>query len=77
MSAAYVDTSALLAMEFNEAGGEAIASRLNSFSRLFSANLMEAELRSAFFREGRTFRWTYVPASSGFFRLACCPLKWL
>ena len=45
MSAAYVDTSALLAMEFNEVGGEAIAGRLNSFSSLFSANLMEAELR--------------------------------
>ena len=55
MNVAYVDTSALLAVEFNESGADALARRLNSFTRLVSANLLEAELRAALLREERTF----------------------
>ncbi len=57
MSTAYVDTSALLAVEFNEPGGEALERRLNSFTRLVSANLLEAEFRAALLRVGRTFSY--------------------
>ena len=55
MSVAYVDTSALVAIAFNERGAAALAKRLDAFSRLLSANLLEAELRAAFTREGHQF----------------------
>ena len=55
MSVAYVDTSALIAVAFNESGGAAIASRLAEPSFLLSSNLLEAELRSACLREGISF----------------------
>ena len=55
MSVAYVDTSALVAIAFNERGAAALAKRLDAFSRLLSSNLLEAELRAAFTREGHRF----------------------
>ena len=60
MSVAYVDTSALVAVAFNERGAAALARRLDAFSRLLSANLLEAELRAAFTREGHQFEPGFV-----------------
>lgn len=52
MRVAYVDTSCLVAIAFGERGSPALARRLAGFDELVSANLLEAELRSAFAREG-------------------------
>ncbi len=43
-------------MAFDESEGSAVASRLYDYSRLLSANLLEAELRAVFAREGLVFR---------------------
>lgn len=51
MSVAYVDTSALVAVAFDDRSGSAIAGRLDAFSRLLASNLLEAELRAVFARE--------------------------
>lgn len=51
MSFAYVDTSCLVAIAFDEAGAARMAAQLRRFTRLFSSNLLEAELRSALKRE--------------------------
>lgn len=53
MSVAYVDTSAIVALAFGEAGAATLARHLTAFSRLVSSNLLEAELRAACQREGR------------------------
>lgn len=55
MSIAYVDTSALVAIAFDEPGGYQARERLEEFSRLLSANLLDAELRAAFARERLEF----------------------
>ncbi|MCY4487426.1 MAG: type II toxin-antitoxin system VapC family toxin [Deltaproteobacteria bacterium] len=55
MTVAYVDTSALVAVAFDERGGATCARRLDSFLRLVSSNLLEAELRAVFARERRRF----------------------
>jgi hypothetical protein len=47
----YVDTSCLVAVAFAEPGYKAIVAQLESFDRLYSSNLLEAELRAAFQRE--------------------------
>ena len=52
---AYLDTSALAAIGFNEPGSFAVKQRLNRFSRLRASLLLEAELRSAYARENLTF----------------------
>jgi hypothetical protein len=52
MKLAYVDTSCLVAIAFEEPGWEGLADRLKRFDRLLSSNLLEAELRSTFVREG-------------------------
>lgn len=49
---AYVDTSCLVAIAFGERGAAALARRLATFDELVSSNLLEAELRAAFVREG-------------------------
>jgi len=49
---AYVDTSYLLSIAFGERGSAAHARRLEAFDLMISSNLLEAELRSAFGREG-------------------------
>ena len=51
MRIAYVDTSVLTAIAFDEPGAVAHAQRLDEFPRLISSNLLEAELRAAFARE--------------------------
>ena len=60
MSVAYVDTSTLVAIAFGERGGAAAARRLNGISRLLSSNLLEAELRAAFAREGQEFERGFI-----------------
>src|SRR5205823_2848505 len=49
---AYVDTSAVLAGVLKQSGGEAAARLIESFDAVYSSNLLEAELRSVFAREG-------------------------
>ena len=56
MSIAYVDTSVLTAIAFDEPGAAAHAQRLDEFARLISSNLLEAELRAAFARENLPFQ---------------------
>ena len=56
MSVAYVDTSVLTAIAFDEPGAAALAQRLDVFARLISSNLLEAELRAAFARENLLFQ---------------------
>ena len=51
MTAAYVDTSCLVAIAFGEPGWELLAHRLGGMGRLFASNLLEAELRATFVRE--------------------------
>jgi hypothetical protein len=46
----------LVAVAFGETEGLALANRLRTFSRLLSANLLEAELRAVFARERLSFR---------------------
>ena len=53
MSIAYVDTSALVAIAFEEPGGSQAGERLEGFSRLLSSNLLEAELRRGVFARER------------------------
>jgi len=53
MSVAYVDTSALVAIAFDEPGGEGLATELGGYERLVSSNLLEAEMLATFLREGR------------------------
>ncbi|MDE3151878.1 MAG: PIN domain-containing protein [Gemmatimonadota bacterium] len=55
MNVAYVDTSCLVAIAFGEKGAPALARRLQRFQRLVASSLAEAELRSAFVREGRAW----------------------
>ena len=55
MASAYVDSSALIAVAFSEPGAAAVRERLDERSRLVSSNLLEAEVRAAFAREGRPF----------------------
>ena len=51
MSVAYVDSSVLVAIAFQEEGSEQLIELLNSFDRLACSNLGEAELRTACHRE--------------------------
>ena len=55
MPEAYVDTSALAAIGFNEPGSFALRQRLDGFSRLRASPLLEAELRSVYARENLAF----------------------
>ena len=61
MASAYVDSSALVAVAFNEPGADAVREQLYSYSGLVSSNLLEAEMLSAFAREGRGLNDVYVP----------------
>lgn len=64
MTVAYVDTSCLIAIAFGERGAKALARRLAGFDELVSANLLEADLRAAFAREGIHGELAAVPAIS-------------
>ncbi len=68
MKLAYVDSSCLVAIAFGEPGYEEVVDRLSLCERLFSSNLLEAELRAALAREGAAgkegnllagFTWIY------------------
>lgn len=52
MRVAYVDTSCLVAIAFQEPGWEEWPGRLESYDVLVTANLAEAEFRAALHREG-------------------------
>ena len=52
---AYVDNSAILSIAFEEPDWEFTAHRLAEFPVLLSSNLLEAEMRSAYEREGMAF----------------------
>ena len=60
MSAAYVDTSALAAIAFDEPGAVTLTGQLAGSDSLLSSNLLEAELRAAFAREGVEFQESMV-----------------
>ncbi|MDE0681246.1 MAG: PIN domain-containing protein [Gammaproteobacteria bacterium] len=55
MSAVYIDTSVLAGIAFGEPAAERFALALNRFDRLLSSNLLEAEIRAVFQREGERF----------------------
>ena len=56
LSAAYVDTTALLPVTYGEEPvAESMRQKLEGFRYLLSANLLEAEMRAAFAFEGREF----------------------
>ena len=61
MATAYVDTSAILAIAFEEPAGERVALRLAGYSDWVSSNLLEAEVRAAFARDARGLDDVYVP----------------
>jgi len=51
LRAAYVDTSCLVAIAFDEAGSREVAVKLAGYDRLLSSNLLAAEFRSTLPRE--------------------------
>ena len=51
MRLAYIDSSCLVGIAFDEPSARVTATRLRRFDRLFSSNLLEAEVRSALARE--------------------------
>ena len=71
MRRAYVDTSCLIAIAFEEKDAVALARRLASFDTLVSSNLLEAEFLAAAARHGRELdrtnlariRWIYPDRS--------------
>ena len=74
MSLAYVDTSCLVAVAFDEPGAQELAMQLEGYDRLMASNLLEAELRSALTRENVTndgivllswISWVYPNRSLG------------
>ena len=73
MNFAYVDTSVLVAIAFEERDGQRMARRLATFSGLLASNLLEAELRAACARENCSFadalltelKWVFPDRSLG------------
>ena len=55
MSIAYVDSSAIVGIAFQDPGWAAVERRLGEFSDLRSSNLLEAEVRAAYSRVGMEF----------------------
>jgi len=51
LKVAYVDSSAVVGLLFEEPGHEQIADAVAGFERVFSSNLLEAEVRAAAMRE--------------------------
>ncbi|MCP3982721.1 MAG: PIN domain-containing protein [bacterium] len=51
MKLAYVDTSCLAAIAFDEPRAPSMKKKLGGFARVMSSNLLEAELRAALSRE--------------------------
>lgn len=52
MKVAYIDTSCLVALAFEEPAAAELAGKLYDFDRLFASNLLEAEFRATLVREG-------------------------
>ena len=52
---AYIDSSAILAIEFREDGYQAVSDRIGEYADIIASNLVEAEIRVAEARERRTF----------------------
>lgn len=52
MKAAYLDSSFFLGIAFSEVSAASLERKLAAFDRLHSSNLLDAEVRSAFAREG-------------------------
>lgn len=52
MSVAYIDTSCLVAIAFRARGATALQRRIEQFDDLVASNLLEAELRAGYKREG-------------------------
>ena len=52
---AYIDSSAILAIEFREDGFQSVLDRIGDHADIIASNLVEAEIRAAEAREGRTF----------------------
>ena len=55
MTAAYVDSSAMVAVALGEPAWELLAERMGGFSDLHSSNLLEADVRAAYARERIVF----------------------
>lgn len=53
LAAAYVDSSAVVAVAWDEPNADVVSGRLANFQQLIASNLLEAEVRSVFAREGR------------------------
>ena len=52
MRAAYIDTSCLVAVAFDEPAAHGIAGQLRDFDQLLASNLLEAEFTTTLIREG-------------------------
>ncbi|OGQ89356.1 MAG: hypothetical protein A2289_16775 [Deltaproteobacteria bacterium RIFOXYA12_FULL_58_15] len=63
MKIAYLDTSCLVAILFDEPGAQQTAQLLASFDQLIASNLLEAEMRAVFSREQVEEKPTEVYAS--------------
>jgi predicted nucleic acid-binding protein len=63
-TAAYVDSSCLIAIATSEPGYREVRARLARFDKLFSSTLLEAEVRAVLARKGETRRlgniWAWV-----------------
>lgn len=68
LKTAYVDSSCPVAISLDEPGSRFLLERISRFDRLFSSNLLEAELKAALAREGSRgrlgnflswLRWVY------------------
>jgi PIN domain-containing protein len=67
VSTAYIDSSCIVAMAFDQPDARKIAKVCRSYSQLVAANLLEAEVRAALAREGARpvgnvfegIRWLY------------------
>ena len=66
MTGAYLDSSVLTAIAFEESGAGALRARLQGFPEVYAAPLLEAEVRAAARREG-------VPVDEGWFG----PVTWV
>ena len=56
MATAYVDSSVIIAVAFGEQGRFEAENRIAQIDDLRSSNLLEAEVRAAFYRTGRPFK---------------------
>lgn len=60
MSTAYLDSSALIAIEFREADFDFLLEKLVRYESIISSNLLEAEYKSACIRNKREYSNTFL-----------------